>query len=1045
MRPLFHLLRAALAGALFLTAALAADDAKTIYDIPAGDAAAALKQFSATSGRETLFAADAVRGVKTAAVKGELTAQEALDLMLADTALTATQDAKTGAFAVRRNALPNGPRAVERASDRPESKSVVKDGVVQLDTFEVMGGKVLNMDVVRSRDDAQPYVIFDRTAIELSGATSVEDFIRRRLPQDATQATESQVNSTVGPRSQINLRGLGQNQTLILIDGRRAGGASFGGTPLQPDLNGIPLAAIERIEILPTTASGIYGGGATGGVVNVILRRDYVGAEVRATYDNTFDADTALRRIDLSTGITLEGGKTNILFSASWSDQNLMLTQDRNFIPEGMKKVLLNNPNYFVGASTPLGAMTNIRASNGSNLVLKPQYGGAVLSSSFTSVPVGYTGAASDSGAALIANAGKYNLDQPDTLQNRGLRSSMLAAPERQSLMGTVRRQFTPWLQAFAEYQYSRTFSYFPVSSAPGLYNIPATAPTNPFTTTVQVAVPLTGGDVGMRTESRQARYATGLILSLPHDWKGTIDYSRDESTFGSSIPTNTSANADALAMISGALDPFRDVMIFPIDLGAYYGQIISEAKQRSGTYTAAARASGPVWSLPAGRPTVSTMFEHRGDIFRRSIFNNGIIIPRRTQFVNSGYMEAKIPLIGSNMDVPFVRELELQLAGRADSYEINATNIAGTEADVRKIKRELSTVDPTIGLRWLVMSSVMMRASYGTGYLPPAVNQLTPNPFVSAPLTGPTDPKRGNEAVTYRSVSGGNPGLRPELAEIYSAGVVLTSESLAEKFREFRFSVDWSRVEKSDNIASFPGAQTALIYEDLLPAGTIVRAPVEPGSSYQVGRVETINSSPVNFTRAEVESFDLQLDYNRDTAQFGRFELSLLATRTMHYKTQLTPIAAPVEWVGSGSLGSATNFSTTPIFPMKWKGNLNFTWRRDSWTAGWRTRYTDSYRLSPSNTSATTILAQGNGGVIEAQIIHDIFGGYRFGSVVGGSTTGWRAFFAPLLKGTEIQVGVRNVFNSSPAYDASAIGRLYSNQADSRVSSYYVNLKKSF
>jgi len=72
-------------------------------------------------------------------------------------------------------------------------------------------------------------------------------------------------------------------------------------------LNGIPLAAIERIEVLPTTASGIYGGSATGGVINIILKRDFQGFQTRLTYDNTFDTDSAVRRVDLSAGFNLEG------------------------------------------------------------------------------------------------------------------------------------------------------------------------------------------------------------------------------------------------------------------------------------------------------------------------------------------------------------------------------------------------------------------------------------------------------------------------------------------------------------------------------------------------------------------------------------------------------------------------------------------------------------------------------------------------------------------------------------------------------------------
>jgi len=86
---------------------------------------------------------------------------------------------------------------------------------------------------------------------------------------NTTSLTNSQTNpqqgtSPLGTTSTINLRGLGSNETLILIDGRRTAGVSFAGNSVQPDINGIPLSAIERIEVLPSSASAIYGGAAVG-------------------------------------------------------------------------------------------------------------------------------------------------------------------------------------------------------------------------------------------------------------------------------------------------------------------------------------------------------------------------------------------------------------------------------------------------------------------------------------------------------------------------------------------------------------------------------------------------------------------------------------------------------------------------------------------------------------------------------------------------------------------------------------------------------------
>src|SRR5690606_21287995 len=111
--------------------------------------------------------------------------------------------------------------------------------------------------------------VFDRHTIERSLATSVSDFLKSNLTMSSGPSLLSQSPTEVaGSASRIRLRGLSAEQTLVLIDGRRTASYAVAGDTPQPDINGIPLAAIERIEVLPTSAAGIYGGGATGGVIN---------------------------------------------------------------------------------------------------------------------------------------------------------------------------------------------------------------------------------------------------------------------------------------------------------------------------------------------------------------------------------------------------------------------------------------------------------------------------------------------------------------------------------------------------------------------------------------------------------------------------------------------------------------------------------------------------------------------------------------------------------------------------------------------------------
>src|SRR3546814_970487 len=126
---------------------------------------------------------------------------------------------------------------------------------VTLPELRVRGSRSLNACIRRSIDDPQPYVVFDRTAIERAGAINLNDFLLKRLSSNTYATTTSQSGNILGDKSAINLRGLGENQTLILVDGRRLSSLSAGFSPGQPNLNGIPLADRKSTRLLPTTAS----------------------------------------------------------------------------------------------------------------------------------------------------------------------------------------------------------------------------------------------------------------------------------------------------------------------------------------------------------------------------------------------------------------------------------------------------------------------------------------------------------------------------------------------------------------------------------------------------------------------------------------------------------------------------------------------------------------------------------------------------------------------------------------------------------------------
>lgn len=190
---------------------------------------------------------------------------------------------------------------------------------VELDRVLVTGSRIKRVDV----EGALPVTVIDREAIELSGETNAADMIRN-LTFNSSGSFRPQSGSSAQGVSVVSLRGLGSSRTLVLINGRRMAKAPSIGS--APDLNTIPLAAIERIEVLTDGASAVYGSDALGGVINVITRKDFEGAEVMIGR-----ADTDPQGGDREEGSVLFGAASatsSIVAGASYNQRDIIFARD---------------------------------------------------------------------------------------------------------------------------------------------------------------------------------------------------------------------------------------------------------------------------------------------------------------------------------------------------------------------------------------------------------------------------------------------------------------------------------------------------------------------------------------------------------------------------------------------------------------------------------------------------------------------------------------------------------------------------------------------
>lgn len=1069
----------ALATALCVSVAAFAQEPQSVeFDIPAQPLKVALKMFASQAGMQLLYNPAAVDKLTAHPVQGSMSRRSALSRLLDGTdlevvyttdnaatirpkstqfpisqagsngsAFTRTAAVTLDASGAQEGSATNSalPQDEQGNAQDTESGNPALRGVPEI---LVMGSRSVNVDIVRTQDDAQAYYIFDSGRIARSGAVNVEDFLKRGLSMNTAALTSSQQSANFrGNQSTINLRGLGDNQTLVLINGRRtASPGLFSGT-YQPNLNSIPPSAIERIEVLPSSSAAIYGGSAVGGVVNVVLKRGFTGGDLRLNYANVMDGNASTRSIGGTYGWSLEQGRTHVSISALYSEADTLTNADRpELLQRGVATILRNNPSLLYSTTSPFfGATTNIGAATANtNLTLRD---GTPLGSAITHVPAGFTAASAPN--LFLANAGSYNTDLPETSHpTNGLRRSIGSAPQLGTVMASLQRDMTDALSVFADFYWSsntaKTDGY---SSFNNVLRVPASSPVNPFQQDVFVALP-DAYSSQYQAESVDRRATAGFTLKLPRTWMLSSDYTWSESRmkYGGFIYSLVGMNAD---LASGVLNPFVDTLAQPIDLSKYRGTFGSS---QDGTLSDInVRVAGPLFDLPAGPAMLTLGLGYRKESLRDGdFFNQKPNYPNDTQYrkyygqsqtIKSAYAEANVPLVGEASNVPGVRLLDAQLSVRSEDFSIGSGTpfqyvagsapafIAQNQERVR-FNTDLQSTNPTFGLRWKPVDSLTLRASYGTAFLPPTYSQLVPGNVslvlsAGVPQTAQViDPRRGNTLTTIEYSSGGNPHLKPQESSNLNIGFILEPTFLP----ALRLNVEWYRLEQ-ENIIINPGNANIVLNNESRFADRIVRAPVESGDPYGVGVLQFVDYSMFNANRGETEGIDLSVNYRWETERFGTFNFGLAGTKILSYKIQ-TALDAPL---------TDTVNQVAYNGPLQYRANASLGWSFRNWSLGWLMSYYGSYSQYDIGGVSNYVDAQG-AKTIPSQQYHDVFASYEFDTAHGGGLA------ANLLSDLVVQFGIKNLFDKVPPFDAYyPSANYYSPFGDWRLRNYYLTLTRKF
>ncbi len=314
------------------------------FAIPAQPLSTALIDLSKQANIQILTAGSAVDGVRAPAVNGRLTLEAALERLLKDsefeyrfvdrsTLVLSPKKPQSAATMMRTAQLVEGSEAAASAVAQPGASESASGADANAERRVMLEEVIVTGSHIRGAQNlSSPVITFDREDIEASGYATMQQLIQG-LPQNLNNIADSTVSYVNGGPgwefggSAVNLRGLGSDSTLVLLNGRRLAAA---GTGNFVDISLIPLSAIDRVEILTDGASAIYGSDAVGGVVNLILRKDFEGAETRVRYGTVTEGSHSEWQFGQTLGHAWESGRS--LIAAEYVRRTDLDHSDRDFI-----------------------------------------------------------------------------------------------------------------------------------------------------------------------------------------------------------------------------------------------------------------------------------------------------------------------------------------------------------------------------------------------------------------------------------------------------------------------------------------------------------------------------------------------------------------------------------------------------------------------------------------------------------------------------------------------------------------------------------------
>ncbi|HEX6793241.1 MAG TPA: TonB-dependent receptor [Casimicrobiaceae bacterium] len=842
---------------------------------------------------------------------------------------------------------------------------------------EVTGSNIKRVE----GEGALPVTVITREQIDKSGATTPMELLQQISANNSfgSVTIASSVGATTLSAQTASLRGLGGGRTLVLINGHRIEGFPGEIQGVQGvTLSSIPFSAIERVEILKDGASAIYGSDAIAGVINFITRSDYTGAEVTGFYGTpTRSGGGDQWQGSATAGFgDLSKDRYNFFISGQYTEQKPLDQKDRDFsdtsyLPNIGAYALSSN--QFPGNITTghIGVVNNssgtpIRANTAPNpdQVCAPSV--FIANNAFT----GGTGC---------------NFDPART---PGV--EMIPDEKSYSFFGSGKFQINSDWQLYGQGMYTHDETRLviqpgPISDAisygPG-GNLSATVllqPNSPFYPHAIAAEAGVDGEPlnvryrtfvnGFRDQTDTTEHWQGIFgvrgSWMNWDWDGSLFYAEGTTTehlnggfqdYRLLLPLLNSGTVNLFG-------PNTPDIVNQLRATNFIGDTI-DGKAKN--YGAQIKTSGEIFKLPAGPLAMAFGLETRREELVQNMaegIQSGFITGYGGEIKNVSGSRNQYAAF-TEFNIPIVKTLEADAAVRYDHYSDFG-----------------STTNPKFSLRWQPTRTLLVRGSYGTGFLAPSLYQLFSPNIAGLTQTGLSDPLRCpithdltfDCEAQFNVLFGGNRNLKPETSEQTTAGVVF------EPIPNTSFSVDWFKINLSNAITN--GISVLTILHDLASYGNLVTR--GPAQGNLPGPITSIAQTYINLGKIKIEGIDLEGHWRSPTMRWGRVSLDGSGTYYTKYDNQ------NVDGSYTSQVGNAYAQPTNGITP-RWKQYVSLTWDLGPWSTTLANTYQTSY------VDVSTDL-DGNMRQVGSLSLWDLQGSY----------TGF--------KNLKLTLGVKNLFDRDP------------------------------